>query len=137
MSSLRFRGACLLIAMVLSGCAGGTAVLPGGSGAVLDRLYFGRAMPNGGEVSEDGWRTFLRESITSRFPDGLTYWPADGQWRDSAGVIIRERSFVLELLHDGAPARDSAIRIIITDYRSRFQQEAVLWMRGGVTVRFD
>lgn len=138
MNILRSPGPYLVVMLFLfGGCAGRMAVLPGGSAAVLDRLYFGRAMPNGGEVSDDGWRTFLRESITPRFPNGLTYWAADGQWRDSTGLIVRERSFVLELLHDGVPARDSAIGIIIADYRSRFQQEAVLWMRGAVTVRFD
>ena len=66
----------------------GQAATPGNSertcapGAAHMRttLYFGLAHPLG-KVSESQWQAFLREEVTPRFPDGLTVWQADGQWR--------------------------------------------------------
>lgn len=60
---------------------------------LLDRLYFGRAISEGGEVSEADWDEFIAEIVTPRFPDGLTFWRADGQYQDASGIIIREPSF--------------------------------------------
>src|SRR5262249_11578696 len=52
---------------------------------VTDRIFFGRAIPGGGSVSEEEWATFLAEVVTPRFPDGLTVWRAEGQWTDPRG----------------------------------------------------
>src|SRR5262249_4797549 len=38
---------------------------------VADRLYFGRAIPGGGSVSDAAWTKFLEEVVTPRFPEGL------------------------------------------------------------------
>ena len=43
-------------------------------------LYFGLARPKG-SVSELEWQVFLRDEVTTRFPEGLTVWEANGQWR--------------------------------------------------------
>ena len=54
-------------------------------------LYFGLARPKG-SVSELEWQMFLRDEVTKRFPDGLTVWEAEGQWRTPAGSIDHEQS---------------------------------------------
>src|SRR5947207_7650709 len=54
-------------------------------------LYFGLARPKG-SVSELEWQMFLRDEVTSRFPQGLTVWEADGQRRMPDGVLGHERS---------------------------------------------
>ena len=51
-------------------------------------LYFGLTH-RAGRVSESQWQAFLREEVTPRFPDGLTVWQTDGQWRKSDGRIGR------------------------------------------------
>ena len=94
-------------------------------------LYFGTARPKG-SVSELEWQMFLRDEVTSRFPDGLTVWEAEGQWKQSDGAIGHERSKVLLLVHpDTATARD-AVQAVIGKYKKNFEQESVLWETARV-----
>src|SRR5262245_20828409 len=79
---------------------------------VRTTLYFGTARPKG-SVSELEWQLFLRDEVTPRFPDGLTVWDAEGQWRASPGSVEHERSKVLLLVHaDTAAARQSVQQVI-------------------------
>jgi hypothetical protein len=103
---------------------------------VLDRLYFGRSMPNGEEVSEAAWDQFVDEVVTPRFPDGLTLWHAEGQWQDASGVIIQEATFILEVAHEDNPASDTQLDEIIGEYKARFQQESVLRVTEQIEVAF-
>ena len=52
-------------------------------------LHFGLARPKGA-VTELEWQLFLRDEVTSRFPEGLTVWEAEGQWRTPAGNLDHE-----------------------------------------------
>lgn len=126
----------LLGTIAIAGCAAPAAVMRGGERWIADRLYFGRAMPEGDSVSVGAWSGFLRDAVTPRFPDGLTTWSAEGQWRDSAGAIIREGTFVLELMHPPSVQVEDSIDAIIMDYKQRFRQESVLWVREDIVVRF-
>jgi hypothetical protein len=92
---------------------------------VMETLYFGTAKP-GGAVTRDEWNTFLRETVTPLFPDGLTSWEAHGQWRTSDGAIEREASYVLHIAHAPREADDLAIQTIMRKYKEDFHQEAVL-----------
>src|SRR6188472_2406101 len=86
----------------------------GGSSApqVRTTLYFGLARPKG-SVTELEWQLFLRDEVTARFPDGLTVWEAEGQWRTPAGSIDHEQSKVLLLVHpDTAEARQKVMAVI-------------------------
>jgi hypothetical protein len=96
-------------------------------------LYFGLARPKG-SVTELEWQIFLRDEVTRRFPDGLTVWEAEGQWRTPAGTIDHEQSKVLLLVHpDTAAARQSVLGVIEA-YRKTFEQESVLWENARVCV---
>jgi Protein of unknown function (DUF3574) len=103
---------------------------------VRDTLYFGRNRLNGGTVREAEWRRFLNETITPRFPDGLTVVKATGQWRNASGQIEREASEVVTVLHSGDPTARGKISEIIAEYRRRFDQEAVLRERAATCARF-
>src|SRR5437868_8084551 len=105
----------------LAGCAGRIAADPvptvrceaGDTVRVLDLLYFGRNRPDGGTVSDAEWETFMAEVVTPRFPAGLTVFEATGQWRGESGIVEREGTKVLSLLHSGdAPARRAVVEII-------------------------
>jgi len=99
---------------------------------VRTTLYFGMSRPTGA-VSELEWQLFLRDDVTPRFPDGLTVWDAQGQWRGKTG-IEQERLKVLLLVHpDGAKARASVLELI-DRYRKKFDQESVLWETARVCV---
>ena len=127
----------LSVAIVTAGCtvissgpAPASAATP--TLAVFDRLYCGRTIPSGGEVSDAAWAQFLAEVVTPKFPDGLTVLRGDGQWREPSGAVTRERSFILELNHADTAAADQAVLAIITEYKRRFGQEAVLRIRTHV-----
>ena len=96
-------------------------------------LYFGLARPKGA-VSELEWQMFLRDEVTPRFPDGLTVWDADGQWRSPAGSIDQENSKVLLLVHPDTAAARGAVQGVIERYRKIFDQESVLWETARVCV---
>lgn len=101
-----------------------------------DVLYFGRFGPDHTIIPDSSWQTFLATRVTPAFPDGFTVLAATGQWREASGKIIQEPSHAVIILHTPSTAVDERIRSIITDYKTRFQQEAVLWERGAVCAAF-
>jgi len=96
-------------------------------------LYFGLARPKG-SVTELEWQLFLRDEVTSRFPDGLTVWEAEGQWRTGAGTIDHEQSKVLLLVHPDTAAARQSVQAVIEAYRKNFEQQSVLWESARVCV---
>ena len=92
-------------------------------------LYFGTQKPVGRVTPED-WAQFLSETVTPRFPEGLTAWRASGQWRSASGSIVQESSYVLSLVHPDSPSAEKAIQEMLASYKSQFQQEAVLRVKS-------
>src|SRR3954471_21993357 len=86
-------------------------------------LYFGLARPKG-SVSELEWQMFLRDEVTSRFPQGLTVWEAEGQWKGADGAIGHERTKVLLLVHPDTAAARESVQMLMTRYRKTFDQES-------------
>jgi Protein of unknown function (DUF3574) len=109
--------------------------MPGEQGAVNEFLYFGTAKPKGVVTAEE-WSEFLRSVVTPRFPEGLTAWQASGQWKSADGAIAREASYVLNLVHPENEPTEAAIRAVVSEYKSRFQQEAVLRVKGHACASF-
>jgi hypothetical protein len=66
----------------------------------------------------------------------LTVWQASGQWRGANGQIVEEASRVLNLVHAGDETDERKVEEISTEYKRRFQQEAVLRTRSAVCVSF-
>jgi len=137
-------GAALVFAVGLAAGGGLTTVVAqkrtppgecGGSTAAQVRttLYFGSAKPKG-SVSELEWQIFLRDEVTSRFPDGLTVWDAEGQWRAPQGPIEHERTKVLLLVHPDTPVAREAVLAVIDRYRKAFEQQSVLWETARVCI---
>ncbi len=98
-------------------------------------LYFGLARP-AGTVTEAEWQTFVRDVVTPAFPDGLTGWDVEGQWRRADGQIIRERSKVILIVHPDTPPVRRSIESLISRYKQAFQQESVLWETTPVCAMF-
>ena len=96
-------------------------------------LYFGLTRANGA-ISELEWQIFLRDEVTKRFPEGLTAWEADGQWRTPAGKIDHERSKVLLIVHPDTLDARRAVQEVIALYRRLFEQQSVLWESSRVCV---
>jgi hypothetical protein len=98
-------------------------------------LYFGATGP-AGQVSEQAWQSFLADTVTPRFPEGLSVWSASGQWRSSAGEINREDSRILNIVHPGGPSQERSLQEIVSAYKSRFRQESVLRVESPVCAGF-
>jgi hypothetical protein len=112
-----------------------TACAPGRRAMESELLYFGTASPQGA-VSAADWRDFVDVVVTPRFPDGLTVWPASGQWRSADGSLVRESSWVLNVIHAPDASADAAIAAIIDAYKQRFHQESVLRATSAACVAF-
>ncbi len=107
-----------------------TAVAPEqapGTRFARTELYFGTDRKTGPDVSEAQFDRFVDRIVTLRFPDGLTQFEADGQFRSSDDGIVEEKSYVIVLLY---PLDDTSanreIEEIRTIYKKAFNQESVL-----------
>ena len=122
--------AAALCALFAAGCAaGGGFECPGGMDPFIElNVYFGQERGDGGMVSEEEWQTFLADTVTPRFPDGLTVVDAHGQWFDTdEGRLYQEAAKMLNVLVPAGTADTgvAAIREISDTYKARFEQQAV------------
>lgn len=135
------RLASVLVMASLAACAGapGPALTPacarGQQAMATELLYFGTQGP-GGVVTGVDWRAFVDAEVTPRFPEGLTAWPASGQWRSPAGQLVREDAWVLNIVHAPDAASDAAILGVIDAYKKRFAQQSVLRVSSAACVAF-
>ncbi|MGH7720570.1 MAG: DUF3574 domain-containing protein [Gemmatimonadaceae bacterium] len=104
--------------------------------AHLERLYFGRSIGDTAVVTDSAWQAFVRETLIHAFPEGATTWDAAGQWRAPDGTLVREQSFVVELLHLVTPDVEQRVQAVIDEYKRRFAQQSVLRMVTSVRASF-
>ena len=98
-------------------------------------LFFGQEV--GGRVLSDAeWAAFLDNEVTPRFPDGLTVWQAQGQWRPPGGVLAREPTRVMLIELTGASDERAKLALVIEAYKTRYHQKSVLLVEHGDCVRF-
>ncbi|MEU9316388.1 DUF3574 domain-containing protein [Streptomyces sp. NPDC048295] len=115
------------------------AVASRGKAYIETRLLFGTERPDGGPaVTDRQFLAFIDEEVTPRFPNGLTIQDGRGQWRDSHGVIERERSYELTLLYPASEARVRDIRIerIRDAYEKAYAQDSVARIEERTTADF-
>lgn len=102
-------------------------------------LYFGFGKKDGTEVTDAEWEKFLAAEVTPRFPEGFTALQAIGQYRDSSGNVVRERSRMLILLYPKKSRRvaEPKIEAIRRSYTVMFGQESVLRVDFRRSVKVD
>ena len=129
----------VLVLALLASCSGdGDAPCPDQTERfVRYELFMGRSGPDGEVVSDEEWEAFLADTVTPRFPDGLTGLDGRGQWRDSAGLVQRERSKLLVILAPPGDGPAVPIGEISDGYKRRFGQESVLRVVSEACVSFD
>jgi hypothetical protein len=123
------RLAALAFALLLPACAAeGPRCPPGTEAATVVEAYFGRNVRDRPEVSEAEWRSFLADTVTPAFPDGLTALDGRGQWRDREGRVLHEASKVLVVVLPGADAAAARARMrpVEEAWKARFRQQSVL-----------
>jgi Protein of unknown function (DUF3574) len=103
--------------------------------SVLDSIYFGTQGPNRA-VSPDDWANFLEHTVTPRFPRGFTVMQASGQWQGADRKILREDSYLLQIVHRDDESADRAVQEIAASYKKRFAQDAVLRVKAWTCASF-
>ncbi|OXI25142.1 DUF3574 domain-containing protein [Burkholderia sp. AU15512] len=136
---MRPLAACVMAITLLAGCAAPPSPVvdappactqPGENRMLQADLLFGRDITGRGPVTDPERAAFLADTVTPRFPDGLTYWDTHGQWRDqTSGRITREDSFVIRIIADDTPETRARLAAIRQAYMQRFHQQSV-----GMTV---
>ncbi|NJR48715.1 MAG: DUF3574 domain-containing protein [Leptolyngbyaceae cyanobacterium CSU_1_3] len=89
-------------------------------------LFFGLSKPNNGQVTNEEFQKFVDRVVTPLFPDGLTLITARGQFRNSSGEVIVERSRLLILLYPFSADSSDRVEQVRQAYKTAFQQESVL-----------
>jgi hypothetical protein len=116
--------ASLLGLVLLAACAPvhqNACSFPGTTPMLKAELYFGR-----GDVSDAAWQSFMADTLTANFPDGLTVLDATGQWREAATKPIeREATKLVIIAAPDTPATRDRLRLVIDAYRVRFHQQSV------------
>ena len=78
-------------------------------------------------VTDEEFERFLKSEITPRFQDELTLLVGTGQFKDSKGEIIREKSRLIILIYPfGESESSERIEQIRDAYKSAFGQESVI-----------
>ena len=134
----------LFVLATLLGCTSGTGAGP--SGQACDdgfeefaeySLFFGRSDSTGAEVvSEEAWNEFLADTVTPRFPDGLTVTDGRGQWQLESGAIQEEGTKVLYILTGTGDGEGRLLDELSEEYKRRFGQESVLLTSSTTCVSF-
>ena len=76
---------CLAFVLMMAAACGDAdaPACPEGTDPFVEhQLFMGRSSESGEVVDDAAWAAFLGETVTPRFPDGLTVLDAQGQWRD-------------------------------------------------------
>ncbi|MGL4286411.1 MAG: DUF3574 domain-containing protein [Phreatobacter sp.] len=140
---MRRRLAVLIWLPLLAGCVGTTGPVDqacqqlNGRRMLQAELFFGRDIAGQGRVSQAQWSAFLRETVTPRFPDGLTVLPASGQWRDrDTGRVSREPSFLVRLVFAETPETLARLAEVRAAYMQRFRQQSVGLVLSPVCASF-
>lgn len=72
------------------------------------------------QVDAQAWDDFLAEEVTPRFPDGLSWYDVNGQWRAPNGKPEKMPSRLLIVLHSDSEHNEQALREIAEHFHARF-----------------
>jgi hypothetical protein len=104
---------------------------------IRTELYCGLSRAESPDITPAEFQTFVDEVVTPRFPDGLSIFDADGQWRaTTTSPIVREHSKVIVILTHGSPDDNAKLDEIRQEYKRRFHQDSVLKSSEAVSAEF-
>jgi Protein of unknown function (DUF3574) len=99
-------------------------------------LVFGMSRSSGPDITEAEFQSFVDDQITPRFPDGLTVLSGNGQFKDSSGTIVQEKSKLLVLLYPFNKQSIQLVEDVRAEYKGMFQQQSVLRIDEQMCVSF-
>lgn len=100
-------------------------------------LFFGMEKPDG-YVSDEEFNQFVDDHVTPKFPNGFSIVDANGQWMSSSRGLVKEKSKLIVLLHQGeeSSSDEESIESIRRAYKRAFNQDSVLRIDNPVNVSF-
>lgn len=129
-----------VVALVLAACAdAGTSTPECEDGELWNeyRLFMGRGLDGSEVVSDADWENFLVDTITPRFPDGLSVLDVAGQLLHEDGSIEKERTKLLLILAPSDTPALEPLSEISEEYKRRFNQDVVLRVVTDACVAFQ
>jgi len=104
---------------------------------VKTEVYFGRDLPGGHKISRRAWADFMDKVITRHFPKGFTVYEAYGQMQHTNGLIEKQSTWVVAVVHPKDPAIDRVVREIIDAFRAQFSMAQVVHVSAPlISARF-
>jgi len=118
---------------ILNACVGSgvQSCAPGfGPPVLVFTLFFGKAIPARGDLTDKEWLRFLDDTITANLPNGYTVMDAGGAWMNPVThKTIKEATKVLLVALPNTPGSLASVNRIRTQYQIKFRQQLV-----GMTV---
>ena len=99
-------------------------------------LYLGLGRSDSSQISEVEWSEFLSQSITKRFPEGLTVIDASGQVERITGQLVKQASKLVIIIHEDSPENRNALKEIIAEYKKKFQTDYAMQVISPVRIAF-
>ena len=99
-------------------------------------LYLGLGRSDSSQISEVEWSEFLSQSITKRFPEGLTVIDASGQVERITGQLVKQASNLVIIIHEDSPENRNALKEIIAEYKKKFQTDYAMQVISPVRIAF-
>jgi len=90
----------------------------------------------GHPISRTAFSRFLAREVTPRFPDGLSLFEGQGQWRDARGHRILESSRMVLIFYIPDAQSDEKIEAIRNAYKRQFHQQSVLRADNNTCISF-
>jgi hypothetical protein len=128
-SAMRFIGTIGLGAALFAGHASpasAACALPNQKAMFVLQFFFGQTQKNGQPVPEQTWTSFLQNTITPRFPDGLTVYNTYGQSMNSTThKLTREVTKMVMIATDNTAATRTRTIQIIDAWKKTANQDSV------------
>ena len=126
---VRVAIAALLVSIAVAAIADAAEVscpIPNQTPMLVVQLFFGLSIKDRGRVSDSEWNSFLRQTVTPRFPDGFTVYDGYGQWlNQKTHFIAREKSKIILIAVPDTEAIRTKISEVSAAYQRDFHQQAV------------
>jgi Protein of unknown function (DUF3574) len=101
-------------------------LLPAEQRMLVAELFFGRGIKGREPLTDGEWAEFAAQTITPNFPDGLTVFDGEGQWRNpQTGQIAGGRTKILLVAAKREPDLARRLSEVIEAYKMRFHQQSV------------
>ena len=129
----------ILVCCILSGCCSTSMnnKRTTNDDFIKTEMYLAATGQNNVEASEQQWADFKKNEIAQRFPDGFSVYNVNGAWKTKEGnVHLNIKTWVLIIVRKNTPEDHKKIEEIATEYKKKFNLEAVMITHTKTDLKF-